>query len=284
MATRIIAILLLSLLSTATLATEDTSGHFGNRDRLYVRVGTYIIGHNNTDISLTSPYVLGVNLSTTEDLNMQSPSQVARLDGYFRIKGNHAVGFSYYRIDQHGKTQIGQEIELPDPDDPDGSIILPVGAQVESYLNTDILKLNYLWSFYNTSKTALALNAGLHITRMEASVKGELVVGDPQSVEEVSTDVTAPLPVIGLRFSYKPKSKIRLLYESNVFLISIADYSGSYTDHSLSAEYQFWRFGGLGGGFNFNRLDIKAKDSDSDRRLAVDSETAAAQLYFFFRY
>lgn len=284
MVTRIVAIILLTLLSTPALSTEEKSGHIDNRDRLYVRVGTYIIGHNNTNISLTSPYVLGVNLSTTEDLNMESPSQVARLDGYYRIKGNHAVGFSYYRINQQGKTQIGREIELPDPDNPGGSVTLPVGAQVESYLNSDILKLNYLWSFYNTSRTTLALNAGLHITKMEAGIKGELVVGDPQSVESVSADVTAPLPVIGLRFSFKPKSKIRLLYESNVFLISIADYNGSYSDHSLSAEYQFWRFGGLGGGLNFNRLDIKAKDSNSERRLAVDSEMAAAQLYFFFRY
>jgi hypothetical protein len=283
-AARIAGIILISLLGISSLSAEETPKKLEDRDRLYIRVGTYIIGHNNTNISLTSPYVLGVNLSTTEDLNMQSPSQVARLDGYYRIKGNHAVGFSYYKIDQHGQTQVRQEIELPDPDDPDGSITLPVGAQVESYLNTDILKLNYLWSFYNTPRTALALNAGLHITRMEASVKGEVVVGDPQSEEDVSADVTAPLPVLGLRFSYKPKAKIRLIYESNVFLISIADYAGSYTDHSLSAEYQFWRFGGLGGGFNFNRLDIKAKDSNSDRRLAVDSETAAAQLYFFFRF
>lgn len=180
MATRIFTIILITFMGTSSLfAAEETSSHFEDRDRLYIRVGTYIIGHNNTDISLTSPYVLGVNLSTTEDLNMQSPSQVARLDGYYRIKGNHSVGFSYYRIDQRGQTQTGREIELPDPDDPTGSITLPVGAQVDSYLKTDILRLNYLWTFYNTSKTALALNAGLHITRMEVSVKGEVVVGDP---------------------------------------------------------------------------------------------------------
>jgi hypothetical protein len=69
-----------------------------------------------------------------------------------------------------------------------------------------------------------------------------------------------------------------------VFLISLSDYSGSYTDTSLLAEYPFWRFGGIGGGFNFTRLDIKAKDSDPTRRLELDSETGAGQFYFFFRF
>jgi hypothetical protein len=130
-------IIFLSLfLGTSPLHANEQDQTLEKRDRFYVRVGTYIIGHNNTDISLTSPYVLGVNLSTTEDLDMQTPNQVARLDGYFRIKGNHAVGFSYYQIHQQGKTQIGREIELPDPDNPEGSITLPIGANVDSYLRS----------------------------------------------------------------------------------------------------------------------------------------------------
>jgi hypothetical protein len=165
-AIRIVVILLFSLLSTASLAAEETSSHFKDRDRLYIRVGTYIIGHNNAEISFTSPYILVANLSTTQDLNMQSPNQVARLDGSYRIKGNHAIGFSYYRINQQARTQSERDIVLPDPDDPEGSITLPVGASVDSYRDTDIPKLNYLWSFYQTSKAALALSAGLHTTRI----------------------------------------------------------------------------------------------------------------------
>lgn len=254
------------------------------KDRFYLRLGTYIVGHNETTLSITSPYILGVNLDIQNDLNMQSSDGVARIDGYYRFKENHALGFSYYQLNSSGRTQAGRVITLPDPDDPQGEISIPIGADIESKLDTEILKLNYIWSFYRSDQAGMALNLGLHITRLEAEIRGQLVVGDPQSVEEVGVGVTAPLPVIGARFSYKPADRLRLILESNVFLLSYGDYSGSYIDNSILVEYRIWKHGGIGGGFNFNKLQIKAKDSDTERRLDLQHDVGAAQLYFFLMY
>ena len=254
------------------------------KDRFYLRLGTYVIGHNETTLSIASPYILGINLDIQRDLNMQDPGEVARIDGYYRFKENHALGFSYYQLNSSGRTQVGREIKLPDPDDPEGEITIPVGADVESYLDTEILKLNYIWSFYQSQQAGMALNLGLHITRLEAAIKGQLVVGDAQSVEEVDVGVTAPLPVIGGRFTYKPREKLRLILEGNVFFLSFGDYSGSYVDTSLLAEYRFWKHAGIGGGINLNNLQIKANDSDTGRRLDLHHAVGAAQLYFFLLY
>lgn len=279
---------------TAVFAADDistepdksTTPEKKNRfqDKFYFRLGTYLIGHTETTLSITSPYILGVNLDIQSDLNMKTSDQVARIDGYYRFKENHALGFSYYQLNSRGQTQAGRIIYLPDPNDPQGEIEIPVGADVESYLDTEILKLNYIWSFYRSDEAGMALNLGLHITRIEAAIRGQLVVGDPLSVEEVGVGVTAPLPVIGGRFSYKPSDKLRLIFESNVFLLSYGDYSGSYVDTSLLAEYRFWKHGGIGGGFNFNNLQINAKDSDTERSLDLHHAVGAAQLYFFLMY
>ena len=262
--------------------TYDKKNRF--KDRFYLRLGTYIVGHNEAIMSITSPYILGVNLDIQSDLNMKTSDENARIDGYYRFKENHALGFSYYALNSSGSTQAGRIITLPDPNDPQGEIEIPVGADVESYLDTDILKLNYIWSFYRSDEAGMALNLGLHITRLEAAIKGQLILGDPTSVEEVDVGVTAPLPVIGGRFSYKPSDKLRLIFESNVFLLSYGDYSGSYVDTSLLAEYRFWTHGGIGGGFNFNNLQVKANDSDTERRLDLQHAVGAAQLYFFLLY
>ena len=130
----------------------------------------------------------------------------------------------------------------------------------------------------------MAFNLGLHTSKIETGVQGELVVGDPASLSGTSVSVTAPLPVIGLKFSYKPLSKLRLRYENNIFFLSYSNYEDLYTDPSLLAEYRFWKWGGIGGGTNFNTLKLNAKDDDAERQLDLHHGIGAAQIYLFFVY
>lgn len=275
--------LCLLLLSTSLIA-EKEPGPLGDDTRFYIRLGTYFVGYNETKINISSPYLLGINLDLEDDLNMNGNDQVGRIDGYYRIKGKHSLGFSYYELNHSGSTKAGRVIELPDPDDPDGSITIPIGARVDSFLNTQILRLNYIYNFYLSERAGMGLNLGLHLTRIETGIQGELVVGDPLSVNGTSVGVTAPLPVFGLKFSYKPTGKLRLMYENNIFLLSYSDYEGLYTDQSLLAEYRFWKWGGIGGGININTLKLNARDDDSERQLDVQHGIGAAQLYVFFVY
>ena len=215
---------------------------------------------------------------------MNGDNQVGRIDGYYRFGGRHSIGFSYYELKHSGSIQTGRVIELPDPGNPGGSITIPIGAKVDSFLNTQILRVNYIYNFYLSERAGMALNIGLHTAKIEAGIKGELVVGDPLSVNGTSVGVTAPLPVLGFRFSYKPARKLRLMFENNIFFLSYSNYEGLYTDQSLLGEYRFWKWGGIGGGFNINTLKLNAKDDDAERQLDLTHGIGAAQLYFFFVY
>jgi hypothetical protein len=213
---------------------------------------------------------------------MNKNNQVGRIDGYYRIKGKHSIGFSYYELEHSGSINTGRVIELPDPDDPTGSISIPIGARVNSFLNTQILRVNYIYNFYISERAGMALNLGLHTAKIETGIKGELVVGEPLSVRGTSVGVTAPLPVIGAKFSYRPTDRLRLMYENNIFFLSYSNYEGVYTDQSLLAEYRFWKWGGIGGGININTLKLNARDDDAERQLDLTHGIGAAQLYFFF--
>jgi hypothetical protein len=277
------AALCLLLSSTPLPADEETLPPSGS-PKFYVRLGTYLVGYNETKINISSPYLLGINLDIDDDLNMNGDNQVGRIDGYYRIKGKHSLGFSYYELNHSGRTTAGREIELPDPDNPEDKITIPIGANVDSFLDTQILRVNYIYNFYLSERAGMALNLGLHFTRIEAGIQGELVVGDPVSVNGTSVGVTAPLPVFGVKFSYKPADRLRLMYENNIFLLSYSNYEGLYTDQSLLAEYRFWKWGGIGGGININSLKLNAKDDDAERQLDLHHGIGAAQLYFFFVY
>jgi hypothetical protein len=253
------------------------------RDRFYLRLGTYAVGYSDATLNIFSGSVLGINLDVEKDLDLNSPGQVARFDGYYRLTPKHALGFSYYSLNQSGTTVSGREITLPDPDDSDGSITFPVGANVDSFIDTEIFKLNYIWFFYRAPGANMGLNAGLNVSKIETGIEGELVVGDPVSVEQVRASVAAPLPVVGLVFAYKPVAKLRLIFDHNAFFLNYDKYEGSFIDTSLLAEYLFWRNVGIGGGVNYNTLNLTAKDDDSSRRLDLQHDIGALQLYIFFR-
>jgi hypothetical protein len=273
-----------ALLYSASVVAEVELTPLGEDTRFYIRLGSYLVGYNETKINISSPYLLGINLDLDDDLGMNTNNQVGRIDGYYRIKGKHSIGFSYYELKHSGTTNAGRVIELPDPDDPTGSITIPIGAKVDSFLNTQILRVNYIYNFFISERAGMGLNLGLHTAKIETGIKGELVVGDPASVNGTSVSVTAPLPVLGLKFSYRPLSKLRLMYENNIFFLSYSNYEGLYTDQSLLAEYRFWKWGGIGGGLNINTLKLNAKDNDAARQLDLTHGIGAAQLYLFFVY
>jgi hypothetical protein len=275
--------LCLSLFSSSLIADEELTP-LGGDARFYIRLGTYFVGYNETKINISSPYLLGINLDLNDDLGMNRNNQVGRIDGYYRIKGKHSVGFSYYELEHSGSVNTGRVIELPDPDDPTGSISIPIGAKVDSFLNTQILRVNYIYNFYLSERAGMGLNLGLHTAKIETGIQGELVVGDPLSVKGTSVGVTAPLPVLGVKFSYRPLGRLRLMYENNLFFLSYSNYEGLYTDQSLLAEYRFWKWGGIGGGININSLKLNAKDDDAERQLDLHHGIGAGQLYFFFVY
>ncbi len=275
--------LCLSLLSTSPIADKELTP-LGEDTRFYLRLGSYLVGYNETKINISSPYLLGINLDLDDDLGMNRNNQVGRIDGYYRIKGKHSIGFSYYELEHSGSVNAGRVIELPDPSDSTGSITIPIGARVDSFLNTQILRVNYIYNFFVSERAGMALNLGLHTAKIETGIKGELVVGDPTSVNGTSVSVTAPLPVLGLKFSYRPLDKLRLMYENNIFFLSYSNYEGLYTDQSLLAEYRFWKWGGIGGGLNINTLKLNAKDDDAERQLDLTHGIGAGQLYFFFVY
>lgn len=252
------------------------------RDRFYLRLGTYAVGYSDATLNIFSNTVLGINLDTQTDLGIGKPSNVARFDGYYRFTPKQALGFTYYSLNQSGSTVAGREITLPDPDDPDGSITIPVGANVDSFVDTEIFKLDYLWFFYDTPEASMALSAGLNVAKLETGIAGELVIGEAISVEQVTANVTAPLPVIGAVFDYRPIPQLSLILQHNAFLLNYDKYEGSWIDTSLLAEYRFWKNVGIGGGFNYNTLNLKAKDDDSNRRLDLQHDIGALQLYLFF--
>lgn len=221
-------------------------------DKFKLSLGGYTLSRYESEISLTDRDIgAGASISPADTLGMETEQTVFRLDGHYRFNNQHAIDFSWYSIKSDGNKQIEEEIEWVDEDG--NPITIEVGSRVDTQLKYDIYKLSYLWSFYHSDKVELAAGAGLHTTRITLGIQAE-TTGSEINAKDVA--LTVPLPVLSFGLNYRVTDKFSWFLKSEAFSIEFEDWSGSYNDNTLAAEYRIMKNVGLGLGWGSNSFKV----------------------------
>ncbi len=226
-------------------------------DKFKFSIGGFFLPRYDSSISMTDPDLgAGVSISPQDTLGVDIESSVLRIDGYYRFSPNHALTYSWYRIDSAGGKTLDRIVEWVDEDG--NAIVIPLGAQVTSRLETDILKVGYLWSFHHSDKVELGVGAGLHITRLAIGLDADETDPPDSSINQVDTSV--PLPVVSFLLSYKVTPKLHWYLKSEAFALKFDNWSGHWRDSTLGLEYRAWEHVALGAGFSSYSLDLDEDD------------------------
>jgi len=261
------ALVLLTL--TSLLHAEE----FG--DTFTIRAGGYLLSDNETTVSATTPYLVGAKINLEDDLGMDTKSDVFRLDGHYRFTDAHKIEFAYYAINTSGSKTISKDLNF------DGATY-KAGANISSYLDVDIYKINYSYSFYHNEKVELSLGAGFHIMDISTGLSGNATVnGSAESYTTDNVDVLAPLPVVGFDLDYAVTPRFHIRGSVDYFGISIDQYSGSLTDVLIAADYQAFDNFGIGIGLNVTSLDAEA---DDNTKYELDQRITGALAYISYNY
>ncbi len=196
-----------------------------------------------------------------------------RIDGYYRLSPNHGLTYSWYSIDSNGEKTLDRPVEWVDEDG--NAIVILLGAQATSRLETDILKVGYLWSFHHSDKVELGIGAGLHITRVAISLDSSTTVPANSSINQV--DTTLPLPVVSFVLSYKITPKLHWFLKTEAFALKFDNWSGHWRDSTLGLEYRAWKHVALGAGLNSNSLDLD--EDDPTYKLKFDNSVTGGLIY-----
>jgi hypothetical protein len=220
-------------------------------DPFNLSLGAYFVTRTNGTIRFdrtAGPVSIGTSIDWERDLGGETSMTVPRIDGYYRFAPKHRVDFSWYKIDRNGTVLSQRDINF-------GDFNFPQGSAIESQLNTETTKIAYTYSFYRTPEIETSISAGLHVTKMSASLTAAGL-----GIAE-SNSATAPLPVIGFRLDYAftPKWWMRGKYEL-FFLDSVQSYTGSLSDFTISVEHRTFTHLGFGFGLNRSSLDLEVDD------------------------
>ncbi len=185
----------------------------------------------------------GTDVDLESDLGLDKSDTVFRVDGYWRFAEKHRLDFSAFDLSRSASKQIDTEIVWDDT-------TYPISTQVDAKIDLAIYKAAYTWAFFKRGRSFLGATVGLYIADIGASLSAPTV----GSVE--SNDVTAPLPVVGLRGEYRFADRWSVRGSGEIFAVEYGDYDGSLYDFFLGLDFSATESVAVGVGVNSVQLDV----------------------------
>jgi hypothetical protein len=237
--------------STTLLAQEPEQ-----RERAAISLGAFI-SRPATEARVDSDSGQGTDLNLEDDLGLQSSTTIARLDGHWWLSRRNRLDFSVFRFSRDGTRTIDETIDF-------GDRTFAINTVVNSTQDLDIAKAAYTFAPVIKDRGFVGLAAGLYVAQTELSLS-QATLGTAQT-----EDLTAPLPVIGVRGQYAVTDRIKLRGSLEVFGIDTGDVAGHLNDFNIAADYGFGKRFAVGLAYNVVAMDIDASEGGSGFRGTLD--------------
>ena len=148
---------------------------------------------------------------------------IARLDGHWWLSRRNRLDFSAFSYNRDGTRTINKTIEF-------GDRTFAINTVVNTEHSLDIAKAAYTFAPVIKERGFVGLTAGLYVAQTMLSLS-EATLGKAQT-----EDLTAPLPVIGVRGQYAITDRIKLRGALEVFGIDTGDVAGHLNDFNIAAD------------------------------------------------
>ena len=238
-------------------------------DRVSISLGAFITDRD-TDTQLDSDALgRGTVIDFEDDLGLQSSDSVFRLDGHYRFNQKHRVNFSVFDLSRHSSTAIQRDIQY-------GDEIFSIDTVVKADFDLRIYRLAYTYSIMQRDNGYLGVTFGAH------TADSKIGLADQNLGQSEISEITAPLPVLGLKGEYEFSDRLTLSATGEFFAVEFDNVDGSLIDLYLGIDYQVIEHVAVGLGFNSVHMDVDATKSDFSGSL--DWRYEGALLFFKFDF
>ena len=250
-----LCLLLLTPLAWAQVKSSDSLSEKEAFKRWYFSVGPYFaLVDSGVSVGLDK-VGLGLNLDVEKLLGLDSSTVVARFDGFYRAgkTGRHKIYASWFAFRRSGENTLTENIVLP-PELGGGTI--SSGVTLEGKFDIDIIKTVYRYSLILDDRLDLHVGGGLYVAPITIGV-GEKGSSFGQ------TNLTAPLPVVGLGINVALTPKWYIMASSDLMYLEISNYTGAIQNNMAGVEYRPFKNVGFGFRTESLRLGVEV-EGDSE--------------------
>ena len=217
------------------------------RERASFAIGAFITDRE-TSTRLDAGQDPGTDIDLEGDLGLKSSSTVLRVGGYYWVRPKHRVDFSLFDLSRTSTKQLDRTLEY-------GDDVFNIDTVVETTSDLTIVKADYTYVVLDRERGFLGVTGGLYVSSTKLTLQ-EQGLGTFES-----EDLTAPLPVIGLRGDYEITDRITLRGASQWFSIDTGDVKGSLRDTYIGVDYGFRPRMDIGLAYNDVSMNIRASES-----------------------
>jgi hypothetical protein len=247
------ACLLVSLLFVA-LVPLTASAQPAGEERASIMLGAFLTDRES-ETRLDSDAGDGTEINLEDDLGLESSTSVARLGGYVWLGERHRLDGAYFDLSRSASFPIDETIEF-------GDETFVINTVVETESDLTIIKADYTFAVLARERGWFGITGGLYIAETTMSIR-QATLGRSET-----EDVTAPLPVFGLRGDYAINDRITLRGAVQLFAFEADDVDGRFSDFYVGADYGFGQRMAVGLAYNRVSMNLGAvEDQGLDVRL-----------------
>lgn len=238
-----------------------------NMERASILFGAFITDRDSST-RLDSDAGDGTDLDLEDDLGLESSTSVARLGGYFWLGRRHRIDGAFFDLSRSASLPIQETIDF-------GDETFEIDTVVNTEADLSIIKADYTFAAIARERGFLGVTAGLYIAETTMSLS-QATLGRAES-----EDLTAPLPLFGLRGDYAVGDRVTLRGAMQWFGYETDDIDGRLTDFYFGADYGFGERMAVGLAYNKVSMSLGAQE---ERGFEGRIDWGYDGLLLYFKY
>lgn len=217
-------------------------------ERASIMLGAFITDRES-NTRLDSDAGDGTEIDMEDDLGLEASTSVARLGGYVWLGRRHRLDGAYFDLSRSASIPIQETIDF-------GDQTFEINTALTTEADLTIIKADYTFAALAKDRGFLGITAGLYVA------ESGYALSQPTLGRAETEDVTAPLPLIGLRGDYAINDRITLRGASQWFAFETDDLDGRLVDFYVGADYGFGQRMAVGLAYNSVSMNIGAQEDD----------------------
>ncbi|MCP3688857.1 MAG: hypothetical protein GY784_10625 [Gammaproteobacteria bacterium] len=249
-------------------------------DKYSLSVGTSLITFDSYVTLDSHDNSVNEEIDLEDDLGLDSNLQVLWLSGVWRLTGRHRVRATYMPLRRSADETLMSDIDV-------GDHTIKAGAFVDASFVTEIIDIEYLYSFHKTPEWETSVGVGLYGVRNRTEIIAEGVIIDDIDGSEkyrrnfqTTQSFSVPMPLIGLSTSYELNSNIRFHGSARYLDVEVNGIAGHITSLNLRTDYFFSDH--VGAGFSLTSFDLTVNRSGVVLKKIFPGTTRGARFFWWY--